>query len=55
MLFDFLDEKVPRRYKDKLQDVEYLVLHDIEKKGIKLEKNELNRILDVLFEYRVID
>jgi len=52
-LFD--EEKIPKRYKRQLPEVKHFVMHEIEKKDIKINKRELDEILDILFEYRVID
>lgn len=47
MLFDY---SPPKRYERQLQDVEYLVLHET-----KLKKERLYEILEILYEYRIID
>lgn len=46
----FLDTRPEPRYKKQLRNVEHLVLHDV-----KLSKERLEEILEILYEYRVID
>lgn len=48
MLFDGLT-RIPR-YERQLQDVEELVMHDA-----KISKERLYEVLEVLYEYRIID
>lgn len=57
MIFSFLDSsKETPRYERQLQNVEEMVMHTInEKKGVKIDKNELHKILDALYEWRIID
>ncbi|MFZ3580203.1 hypothetical protein [Virgibacillus sp. DJP39] len=50
MINFFQTEKPPKRYLRQLESVEEFVLHDT-----KLKKERLHEILDVLYEYRIID
>jgi len=57
MLFDpFSSRQEAPRFERQLENVEELVLHTIqEKKNVNINKRELHRILDALYEFRVID
>lgn len=49
------DEKIPR-YERQLQNVEYLVLETIHKKGVTyVNMKDLEKILEALHEWRVIE
>ena len=51
----FNDTSIPR-YERQLQNVDELVLHTLrDKKNINLTKKELNSVLEVLWEWRVIE
>jgi len=51
----FNDQPVPR-YEKQLRNVDELVLHTIrDKKGVYINKKELNLILEALFEWRIIE
>lgn len=55
MLFDYSTENLPR-YERQLKNVDELVLHTIkDKHDISISKKELYSVLEVLFEYRVIE
>lgn len=55
MIFVSRDNDIPR-YERQLKNVDELVLRTIkEKKNIYITKKELYKILDTLYEYRVID
>lgn len=55
MLFNLYDEKLPR-YERQLKNVEYLVMNTINTdKKIDISKDELYKIMEVLYEYRVVD
>lgn len=55
MLFSFLDEEIPKRYKNKLHDMEYMVMDAIKREGINIKKRELDQLLKVLYDFRIID
>lgn len=48
------DEKIPR-YERQLENVNHLVLDTIRKKNVYINMKELETILNVLYEYRVIE
>jgi hypothetical protein len=51
-----LVDKPETRYEKQLQNVDHLVLHTIhDKHNVMITKKELQSILEVLYEYRVID
>lgn len=55
MLFNLYDSKLPR-YERQLKNVDYLVVNTINKdKDINITKDELYKVLEVLYEYRVIE
>lgn len=52
----FFDTQPEPRYSRQLQNVNHLVLHTIQDKhNIQVTMKELDRILEVLHEYRVIE
>lgn len=49
------DEPIPR-YERQIENVDELVLHTIrDKKDVNITKKELYKILDALYEWRVIE
>lgn len=53
MLFD---SKPLTRYEKQMQNVEYLVLNNIQdKQNVSITMRELYRILETLYDFRVID
>lgn len=55
MLFTSFDDKPIPRYERQLENVDELVLNTIHKKGVYLGKSDLKKILEALYEWRVID
>lgn len=52
----FFDSKPETRYERQLENVDEYVLHTIQDKhNINITKKQLSTILDVLWEYRVIE
>ncbi|AYJ76042.1 hypothetical protein [Bacillus phage BM-P1] len=52
MLFD---SKPLTRYEKQMQNVDHLVLENIRQKNVYLNKRELQTVLEVLYDWRVID
>lgn len=53
MLFDF---KPLTRYEKQMQNVDHIVLHTIQdKQNVNITMRELYRILETLYDFRVID
>lgn len=48
------NEKQPR-YERQLENVSHLVLDTIKRKGVRINMEELNLILEALYEWRVVD
>lgn len=56
MVFGFTNDKELPRYKQQMKNVNHLVLHTIQdKKNININMSELEKILDALYEWRIID
>lgn len=56
MFFSVMTDPPIPRYERQLENVNHLVLHTIQdKKNIQITMKELDDILKVLYEYRVID
>lgn len=47
-------EKQPR-YERQMENVRYLVLDTIKRKGVRINMEELDLILEALYEWRVVD
>lgn len=53
--FNSVDDYLPR-YESQLRNVDELVLHTLHQKhGLLVDKEDLDKILRVLYEFRVID
>ncbi len=50
----FGTDKLPR-YERQIKNVNHLVINTLEKKNIYLSTDQLSEVLDVLYEYRVIE
>lgn len=56
VVFGFLNDKETPRYERQLKNVNHLVLHTIrDKKDVDITMDELEKILEALYEFRVID
>lgn len=56
VVFGFLSDKEIPRYERQLKNVNHLVLHTIrDKKDVDITMDELEKILEALYEFRVID
>lgn len=56
MIFGFNDDKDLPRYERQLKNVNHLVLNTLrEKKNVYIDMDDLEKILDTLYEFRVID
>lgn len=55
-MFGWLSSEPLRRYELQMQNVDELVLHCIkDKKGVDITKEELNLILEALYEWRIVE
>lgn len=55
MIFGYTDEKEPR-YERQFKNVNHLVLNTIrEKKKVNIDMDELEKILDALYEWKIMD
>lgn len=56
MLFGFMGEDtIPIRYKEKFDNMEYIVMDAIKREGISIKKRELDQLLRILYDFRIID